>query len=385
MEPTFPGSVDPARHLQAQSGGIMPQPVGQSTAAAPPVNAGLPPTALPNGRVAAGPFDVEDPGAHRHPRTDLAVEAHAAVAEALGGQVPGVSAQEEQRGNVHISRVHIFSRQGEEALGKVSGRYVTLDAPALRRRNREVQAEIAEVLTDELARLMNLGPDDQVLVVGLGNWNATPDALGPKVVASLLVTRHLRRYLPAELVGHLRGVAAVAPGVLGLTGIETGDIVRGIVSQVQPAAVICIDALAAGNLERVNTSIQLSDTGINPGSGVGNKRAGITEASLGVPVFAIGVPTVVHATTIVNDALDLVVNEVRQEQQPSPLGGLAATDDADRQALVEQVLQPDLGDLIVTPKEVDVMITDLSRILAGAMNAALHPGVSKEEMDQYLN
>lgn len=352
MDPIFPGPIDPTPRL-----------------------AGI---HLPGAAGYAG-------GDSAHPRTDLAVEAHAAVQQAMGAgqQIPGVTMQEEQVGSVHVSRVNIWSREGEQALGKVAGRYVTLDAPELRRRNRQVQDEVARILTDELARLMNLGPDDLVLVVGLGNWNATPDALGPRVVANLLVTRHLRQYLPQELVGHLRGVAAVAPGVLGLTGIETSDIVRGIVSQVHPRAVIVIDALAARSLARVGTSIQIADTGINPGSGVGNHRAGITEESLGVPVFAIGVPTVVYATTIANDTLDLLVSQLRQQHKLLDIVG--QMDAADRQALVNEVLQPSVGDLVVTPKDVDVMITDLSRILAGAMNAALHPGVSKEEMAQYLN
>lgn len=315
-------------------------------------------------------------------RTDLAMEAHAAVA-GPGGAVPGVDYEEDRGVNATITRVHVRTPEAAERLGKAVGTYITVDAPGLRNRNRELQEEIAAVLADELTHLMGLGPLDDVLVVGLGNWNATPDALGPKVVAGLLVTRHLKLYVPEELAGEVRGVAAVSPGVLGLTGVETGEIVRGIVERIQPKAVICIDALAARSLGRIVTTVQISDAGINPGAGVGNRRMGLTRETLGVPVYAIGVPTVVHATTIAHDAIEEVAERLRY--RGPGFDGLAALDPQERLEMVHEVLSQAVGELVVTPKEVDVLIADSARMIAGALNAALHPGITKEEISRYVN
>src|SRR5690606_1875453 len=161
---------------------------------------------------------------------------------------------------------------GEQPIGKPAGNYVTIDAPQLRRRNRELQEQVGKILVEQLGKLFTLKENDTVLVVGLGNWNATPDALGPRVVEKLMVTRHLREFVPADVAGGLRAVAAFAPGVLGTTGIETAEVILGIVERIKPAVVICIDALAARSVERIGTTIQIADTGIAPGGGIGNKR-----------------------------------------------------------------------------------------------------------------
>ncbi len=316
-------------------------------------------------------------------RTDLALEAHAAARGTGPQEMPGVTVNEERGPDVSVTRMEIFTPQAAQLLGKTMGRYVTIEAPALRRRNRQLQEEVAGVLARELAALMNLNPWDEVLVVGLGNWNATPDALGPRVVGGLLVSRHLRAHVPPELANRLRGVAALAPGVLGLTGIETGEIVRGVVDRAAPQAVIVVDALAARSIDRIATTIQLADTGINPGSGVGNPRASITRDNLGVPVYAIGVPTVVHAVTIANDTLDLVASQL-QAQEPA-WQPLAAMDRERKHSLISQVLSPEVGDLVVTPKEIDVLIRDISRAVAGGVNAALHPAIGREEMAIYTD
>src|SRR5690625_1508862 len=252
---------------------------------------------------------------HDHVMTDLALEAHQVIVQGRGGpEIAGVRVDTERREHAEITRVAIETDAGARAMGKAPGTYVTIDAPALRNRNQEQQEQVSQYLAEEISKFlegMQIGPEDPCLVVGLGNRNATPDALGPVTIEELLVTRHLHSMAPPELRGGLRPVAAVSPGVLGLTGIETGEIIAGIVDRIQPAAVICIDALASRSAERLGTTVQLADTGINPGAGLGNQRMGITRQSLGVPVLAIGVPTVIHATTIVGDALELLSNELQ--------------------------------------------------------------------------
>src|SRR5690606_32007024 len=237
--------------------------------------------------------------------------------------------------------------QGQAQVGRPPGNYVTVEAPDLFKRNPDFQEQVATAVADELLRVLRLEPEDHVFVVGLGNWNATPDALGPRVVDRLLVTRHLRDYVPEDIRGRLRPVSALAPGVLGITGIETSEIIRGIVDRVKPKAVIAIDALAARGLDRILTTVQIADTGIHPGSGVGNHRAGITRETVGVPVIAIGVPTVVHAVTIATQTVDLLAERLRhRESIYKVLSGMSADEE---RALIDEVLGPTVGDLMVTP------------------------------------
>lgn len=309
--------------------------------------------------------------------TDLAVEARELAMERGKGAEPGgVSTQTEKQGDTLITRVHIENEAAGKSVGKLPGYYVTLEAPGLRTSDRDSQEEIAILVAKEIegfiARL-NIGDNDPCLVIGLGNWNATPDALGPKVVEHMLVTRHLRESSPPEKQGGLRPISALAPGVLGTTGIETGEIVLGVVQRTQPKFVVVIDALASRSTERVGITVQIADTGIHPGSGLGNKRIGITPQTLGVPVIAIGVPTVVEAGTIIQDA----ISELNKVFPGQNLRG--GTRD-----IVSRVLNPYMNSLIVTPKEIDVMITDLSRVISSALNIALHPVVSPEEVFKYL-
>ena len=167
--------------------------------------------------------------------------------------------------------------------------YITIEAPALRDNNREAQQEVAEVLAEKLKSLFNLPENANILLVGLGNWNATPDALGPKVINQSMVTRHLYKYAPEELQGGLRSVSALAPGVLGITGIETAEIIKGVVEKIKPELIIVVDSLAAGSVERIATTIR-SQYRDQPGSGIGNKRSGINLETMGVPVIAVGIP-----------------------------------------------------------------------------------------------
>ena len=309
----------------------------------------------------------------RQARTDLAIET---LDDKPRHRPRGVDVQEERDGRIAISRVHITSVEGERLIGKPRGWYVTIDAPDLRQRNSEVQEQVARRLAGEIARLLPLKPDAKVFVVGLGNWHATPDALGPKVVAALLVTRHLADQVPEDLRGQLRSVAALAPGVLGITGIETGEIIRGIVDSIRPDAVVVVDALASRSIERILRTIQLSDTGIQPGSGVGNHRAGIDQEALGIPVLAIGVPTVVHAATIAADTIDLLARKV---EDPDAARALQSMGRSDRRQMIAEVLHQAVGELMVTPKEIDLLIEDMAKVVAAGVDAALHPQVAAQD------
>jgi len=283
------------------------------------------------------------------PRTDLALEAHEEI-QTLHPRLPGVETKEVHRTHVKITRVFIKDDLAASLLGKPPGKYVTLEVPRIRERDHDVAEEAARSLADELAELLPPEEEASFLVAGLGNWHATADSLGPKVVSRLLVTRHLPEHVPADLRGGLRSVCALSPGVLGLTGIETMEILEGVVERVKPRAVICVDALAARQVSRILTTIQVADTGIQPGSGVGNYRRGLDRESLGVPVIAIGVPTVVHASVIAREAL-------------APAGHES----------LSPALEIRFGDLMVTPKEIDLMIDELADIVAAGLNAAFHP------------
>ena len=323
---------------------------------------------------------VEEPQ-WNNPNTDLALEATAAVRGDAQTELPGVRTREERHDAATVTWVEVFSPEGERAVGKAMGSYVTLDSPGLRRRNRDLQETVGQILVTELAKLLNLGPQSSVLIVGLGNWNATPDALGPRVTQKVMVTRHLREYVPADVAGGLRSVAALSPGVLGITGIETAEVIQGVVERIKPDVVICIDALAARSVERIGTTVQLADTGISPGSGIGNQRKGLNQQTLGVPVIAIGVPTVVHAATIANDVLEALNNEYRGKKVFFQL----FSSPEERRDMIKQVLGPSVSELVVTPKEIDDLIDDMAKVIAGSLNAVLHSSITSQDLLRYLN
>jgi spore protease len=322
-----------------------------------------------------------DPNDFLSPYTDLVVEQSAVVRGDAHTEIPGVRMTEEKHDQVTVTWVEVLSPEGEQRIGKPVGNYVTIDCPDMRRRNRDLQEQVGKVLVEQLAKLLNLGPNSNALVVGLGNWNATPDALGPRVTAKLLVTRHLRDFVPADIAGGLRGVAAISPGVLGITGVETAEIISGIVERIKPDVVICIDALAARSVERIGTTVQIADTGINPGSGIGNQRKGLNQNTLGVPVIAMGVPTVVHAANIVYDSIEALAS---QFQGQKPFFQLFNSPE-ERRKMVSGVLSPAVGELVVTPKEIDDMIDDMSKVIAGSLNAVLHTSVTAQDLLRYIN
>lgn len=317
-------------------------------------------------------------------KTDLVIEAHDVLLQT--SQIPeieGISSDHQSLDGIDISTIDILSPQAAEKIGKSPGKYITVEATGLRDKNTELEERLTGVLCQQIQKVTKLEENSTVLVVGLGNWNVTPDSLGPSVVENLYVTRHIKAMYPEKIGPGFRNVCAIAPGVLGLTGIETSEIIYGIVKRLNPDLVIAIDALAARSMHRLNTTIQISDTGIYPGSGVGNRRQGITQENLDIPVVAIGVPTVVDAATLANDVIELLIKAIRHEvdvnnnvsQMLSLLDGF---EKADKHKLIKEVLSPEVGVLMVTPKEVDRLLEDISNLLANALNAALHPRVAQE-------
>ncbi|WP_237266366.1 GPR endopeptidase [Thermoclostridium stercorarium] len=327
-------------------------------------------------------------------RTDLALEVHEKNQENIRRSgtattypyAEGVEVTEDGNKDIHVTRVRITSPAGEKNIGKPMGNYITLDVPRLKENDRDLYEMTCRAVAFELQQLLKLKENDTVLVVGLGNWNITPDALGPKVVSYLMVTRHLHEYLPEQIDDGVRPVCAIAPGVLGLTGIETSDIVQGVVNQVRPALVIAIDSLASRKMNRINTTIQIADTGISPGSGVGNRRGELSEKTLGVPVIAIGVPTVVDAATMANDTIELVIDSLMAQSDKGSdfYRMLKEMDQNEKYDLIREVLEPYGGNLVVTPKEMDEVIDRVSKVIANGINLALHRNIGFDDIDRYL-
>ena len=292
--------------------------------------------------------------------TDLAVEAR--------GNMPRSDAVHLACGIERLT-VRIDSERDAQNMGRPRGVYVTLTCPqtmsiALETR-RALAHELAAALADMLPKARK-----SVLVVGLGNRNVTPDSLGPRTAERILVTRHMAGCLPEDVLRDMASVSAASPGVLGVTGMETAEILRGMVAHVQPDAVIAIDALAARSSSRIASTIQIADTGITPGSGVGNHQKALDERTLGVPVIAVGVPLVVYASTIASDALCALGDGEMEEERIA--------------ACVEQVVSERLGEMVVTPREVDALVERMAGVLADGINQALHPSLSSSEIAQLM-
>ena len=303
-------------------------------------------------------------------RTDLAMES---VGENTG-RLEGVKVSTHHAGGITHTRIRIEKERAAELLGRRRGEYITLecrDLPRCDTRHRDV---LSRMMAIDLKRLL---PDDgEVLVVGLGNRNVTADALGTRVVERMLVTRHLRQAMAHELRDKLRGVSAIAPGVLGLTGIETAELCRGLVRHVQPSAVIAIDALAAYESERICTTVQITDTGIQPGSGVGNHRLGLTEDTLGVKVIAVGVPMVVYASTIARDAMAHLMDAYGAYEPGQEEAG---------ERILYRAAEGFLGNMVVTPREIDELVLSVAALLSDGLNQALQPLVDAETLHSYLH
>lgn len=307
-------------------------------------------------------------------RTDLALERRDIYQKANKlNQIDGVeSTEEEINDNIKVSRVKITNSKGEEALGKPIGTYVTIDVKKLKMAGEEEIQKTSEVLTDELKKIveMHVNNQEDILIVGLGNIYVTPDALGPKVINEIDVTRHIIKYLPQYVDEGTRPVSAISPGVLGTTGIETVEILKGIVENIHPKLLIVIDALASRSIERISSTIQISDTGIVPGAGVGNTREEISEKSLGIPVVAIGIPTVVELATLVSDGIDIFIDRLQEKAESNEY--LNKLQQNDKYEDVKEALNVGDYNMIVTPKEIDDLIENMKDIVARGINFAVN-------------
>ncbi|WP_028610348.1 GPR endopeptidase [Paenibacillus harenae] len=323
-------------------------------------------------------------------RTDLALEAKEMAEAPQGGPIPGILSEITEDNGITITQLQVQNEQGSQAIGKMQGHYVTIEVPGLRNGDTGLQDRVATHFAkhfEAFLERLSIPKSARVLIVGLGNWNVTPDALGPLVVENVMVTRHFFELMPDQVADGYRPVSAVAPGVLGITGIESSEIVHGIVEKTKPDLLIAIDALASKAVERVNTTIQIADTGIHPGSGIGNKRKGLTQDILGVPVIAIGVPTVVYASTIVNNTLEMMRSHIEQQNGNTNqiLGLVNQMAENERLQLVKEVLSPLGHDLLVTPKEIDEFIEDIANVIASGLNASLHEAVDTDNVAAYTH
>lgn len=301
-------------------------------------------------------------------RTDLALEARQQVQQG-DREVEGVAFEQRDQGPAHVTRVTVLDERGAKSLQKPPGCYITIELPSMRDGVSDCFKEGCEVLRGEL---LSLFPKKEgcVLVAGLGNRAVTPDALGPITVENLLITRHLVNLMPKDF-GKFRPVCAMCPGVMGITGMETAEMLQGVINYVRPDFVIAVDALAARSLSRLGTTFQLCDTGIHPGSGVGNKRHTLSQETLGIPVLSVGVPTVVDAATLACDVMDQVRHAQGQNQEED-------------YGQVIQALSPFSRELMVTPKEIDTLIGEAAKVLGYGLSMALLE-LSLSEVTAMLN
>lgn len=303
-------------------------------------------------------------------RTDMAVERND-MYKKQNGPIDGVEVQNEEKENIKITRVKITNEEGEKALNKPKGNYITLDIKNIKTIDNEQIEKISDNLAEELRNIIkeHISDTEDILIVGLGNLYVTPDALGPKVVPEIEITRHILEYMPKAMPEDTRPVSAISPGVLGTTGIETMEILKGIVENVKPKMLIVIDALATRSIERISSSIQIADTGIVPGAGVNNTRKEISQKTLGIPVIALGIPTVVDLASITNDCIDLFIENLQQKAMSNDY--LNKLREQDNYEEIKEALVPKDYNMIVTPKEIDKLIENMSKIVANGINMAM--------------
>lgn len=307
-------------------------------------------------------------------RTDLADERRDLYKKTnnVENEVEGIESQQEDvNEKIKITRVKITSEQGEQAIGKPKGEYITIDIKKINLLTEEELEDASKILAEELKRLIGekIEFKDDVLIVGLGNEEVTPDALGPNVIKNVEITRHIINYLPQYIDENTRPVSAIAPGVLGTTGIETLEIIKGVVEHIKPKLLIVIDALASRSMERISSTIQISNTGIVPGAGVGNTRKEISENTLSIPVIAIGIPTVVETAVVVNDALDIFIEKLQQEAKSNDY--LNEIKEKDNYEEIKEALLPKDFNFIVTPKEIDELVLNMGKVVANGINMSL--------------
>ena len=308
-------------------------------------------------------------------RTDLALEA-TEICEEQSTALDGVVVDTKELEDCTITTVEIINEIGSKIMNKEIGKYITLESDLMKFDDDDSREKVINYLKDELIEIFGTDQSKKTLIIGLGNWNITSDALGPRAVSKTLVTRHIFKNYNKDYDDDFSEVAALSPGVMGITGIETVEIVKSIVDKIKPDRVVAIDALASRKMDRVNSTIQISTGGIAPGGGVGNKRKALDKSYLGVDVIAIGVPTVVDAATLTIDVLDLAIDnliEVSQENSEF-YKMLTKFKEEDKYQLIKDSLDPYDKNLIVTPKDIDETIENLAIIISEGLNRSLHPG-----------
>ncbi len=281
-------------------------------------------------------------------RTDIALESLTISCgeKALAEAINGVLIDTEKDGNITLTRLSVRNEDGAKEVGKPIGEYVTLDVPDIKYDTESYEAACKKI-ADEIKRMYSFNSDTVVLVVGLGNRDITPDALGCEAVSKIIITNHMKKQAPELLGEGMRAVCAIAPGVLGTTGMESLEITKGVTEKLEPDVIIVIDALASADFSRISTTFQLSDAGISPGSGVGNNRDAFTTEALGKKVIAIGVPTVVDAKSIC---------DCEKEGEP----------------------------MMVTPRDIDLVIQRCAKTVANGINLAIHDGITLQDIEEYV-
>ena len=318
-------------------------------------------------------------------RTDLALESYQMNQNST---LDGIEIKTQSFNDIQVTNVKITSESAGKKISKPKGNYITIECPKLRKNNVEYREQIIKILSDNINNLLENKKHDNVLIIGLGNWNITPDSLGPKVISKILVTRHIKNFIPNELKNSVCCVSAISPGVLGITGLETFEVVKGICEKINPDLIFIIDSLAARSSSRINSTIQLSNTGITPGAGMGNKRITLDKKNLGCEIISIGVPTVIDAATLVNDTMDKILEAMSQAYKKNFdidfLDTLNEIDSNEKYDLIKNILEPYEENMFVTPKEVDEVVERLSNIIANAINISLHNSININDINRFI-
>lgn len=300
-------------------------------------------------------------------RTDLACE----VRE-INPDITGVKQTKIDKFGIKGTLIEVLDNKASKELKKPVGSYISFESNALYLRDTEEYIKISKAIAEVIKKFVKPKKDKAVLVVGLGNESMTPDSIGPKVIDKIFVTRHILTFLPDEADERMNSVCAIKPSVLGVTGVESADIIKGIIDKTNVCALIVIDALASRRSERMFSTFQITDTGITPGAGVGNKRSALTMETLGIPVIAIGVPTVIYASSLIYDAAVDILSEMtgqNEEKVEAAANKMAA--------FLEE-------DMVVTPKEIDVIAKDSAKIIADGINLALNQDIPLKEIESYM-
>ena len=295
-------------------------------------------------------------------RTDMADER---VKECeKDGKIEGILSENiDVNEKIKVTKVKVLNEKGKEKIGKDIGTYITVEIKEIEVVDKEELGKISNIISNQIKELIK--PYKSILVVGLGNIDTTVDSIGPKVIKDLKITRHLKKYAPNLINDEEREISGIAPGVLGTTGMETGEILKGIVEKIKPDAIIAIDALISRDISRLFKTIQISNTGIVPGAGIGNNRKEISKKTMGVPVIAIGVPTLVEAATIVADSIELIAHQFEEFKE------LKNATKEEKYRLIKAVLEPSKYNLTVTPKEVDDLVENMKIIIAHGINEGI--------------